>query len=164
LIVIADASPLNYLILIGHVDVLHGLYGRVAVPEGVLRELTAPGSPPEVRAWAVRVPEWIDAHHVDVPPDAGLEAVDAGEAEAIVLAERMRPDVLLIIDDRDGRREAARRSIATTGTLGVLSDAAHRGLLDLAAAFDRLSRTTFRASPALLQELLDRARRRPEDS
>jgi len=164
LIVVADASPINYLILIGHIDVLRRLYERVAMPEGVIRELRATGSPPEVQTWAARPPEWIETHRVEVPPDAGLEAVDAGEAEAIVLAERMRPDVLLVIDDRDGRREAARRSIPTTGTLGVLNDAARRGMLDLADALGRLSRTTFRASPALLQELLDRAQRRPQDS
>jgi len=45
LIVIADASPLNYLILIGDVDVLREMYGRVIVPAGVARELTAGGSP-----------------------------------------------------------------------------------------------------------------------
>jgi predicted nucleic acid-binding protein len=45
LIVVADASPLNYLILIGYVDVLHHVYGRVVVPAGVVRELKAAGSP-----------------------------------------------------------------------------------------------------------------------
>jgi predicted nucleic acid-binding protein len=59
-----------------------------------------------------------------VPAEAGLDAVDPGEAQAILLAQASRPDVLLIIDDRDGRREAARRGIATTGTLGVLNHAA----------------------------------------
>jgi predicted nucleic acid-binding protein len=68
--------------------------------------------------------------------------------------------VLLIIDDRDGRREAARRGIATTGTLGVLNDAAGRDLIDLADALNRLDKTTFRASPALLRDLLESERRR----
>ncbi len=160
MIVVADASPLNYLILIGHVDVLEQMYGRVVVPAGVARELTSAGSPPAVRDWVSAAPAWIELRLVAVPADAGLEAVDEGEAEAIVLAEGLRPDVLLVIDDRDGRREAMRRGIATTGTLGVLNDAAGRGLIDLWAALDRLSRTTFRVSPALLRDLLERERRR----
>jgi len=102
------------------------------------------------------VPAWVEIRRVDVPPEAGLGAVDQGEAEAIVLAERLRPNVLLIIDDRDGRREATRRGIAITGTLGVLNDGAERGLINLVAVVDRLAQTTFRASPALLRELLER--------
>jgi len=164
LIVIADASPLNYLVLIGHVDVLHQMYGRVVVPAGVLRELTAPGAPSSVQAWMNATPDWVEVRHVDVPADSGLDALDEGEAEAIFLAERLRPSVLLIIDDRDGRREAARRGFATTGTLGVIRDASGRGLIDLVTALDRLGRTTFRVSPALLKELLERERGRPGES
>lgn len=160
MIVVADTSPLDYLVLIGHVDVLQRLFGRVIVPSGVATELADPGSPPAVRTWARALPEWLEVKHVDVPSDAGLDSVDAGEAEAIVLAEGLRPDVLLMIDDRDGRREAVRRGIPTTGTLGVLNDAAQRGLIDLAQALDRLSLTTFRASPLLIRELLERERRR----
>lgn len=160
MIVVADTSPLNYLVLIGHVDVLHRLYGRVVVPAGVANELRDSRSPEAVRTWASALPDWLEVRSVHVPADAGLDAVDSGEAEAIVLAEGNRPDVLLIIDDRDGRREAARRGIATTGTLGVLNDAAGRDLIDLADALNRLDKTTFRASPALLRELLESERRR----
>ena len=160
MIVVADTSPLNYLVLIGHVDVLHQLYGRVVMPAGVASELRDSRSPEAVRAWASTLPDWLEVRSVHVPADAGLAAVDPGEAEAIVLAEGHRPDVLLIIDDRDGRREAARRRIAATGTLGILNDAAGRDLIDLADTLNRLDQTTFRASPALLRELLEGDRRR----
>jgi predicted nucleic acid-binding protein len=39
MVVIADTSPLNYLILVGHADVLPELYGEVVIPPAVLREL-----------------------------------------------------------------------------------------------------------------------------
>jgi predicted nucleic acid-binding protein len=70
--------------------------------------------------------KWLEVRRVDVPTDAGLDAVE-GEAEAIILAERLRTDVLLIIDNWDGRREAALRGITMTRTLGLLN-AAERGL------------------------------------
>ena len=41
MIVIADTSPLNYLVLIGKADLLQRLYRRVVIPEGVLRELAS---------------------------------------------------------------------------------------------------------------------------
>jgi predicted nucleic acid-binding protein len=53
-----------------------------------------------------------------------------------------------------------------TGTLGVLNDAAGRNLVDLADALKRLDQTPFRASPALLRELLlsEPGRRRKKPS
>ena len=39
-VVVADSSPLNYLTLIGSVDVLRLLYGRVLIPRQVADELT----------------------------------------------------------------------------------------------------------------------------
>ncbi len=38
-LVIADTSPINYLILIGHVDLLPRLFERVALPDAVETEL-----------------------------------------------------------------------------------------------------------------------------
>jgi len=39
-VVIADTSPLNYLVLIGEVDVLAQLYVEVLIPDVVARELS----------------------------------------------------------------------------------------------------------------------------
>ena len=48
MIVIADASPLHYLILIGAADVLPALFQRVLIPDEVCAELRHPAAPPEV--------------------------------------------------------------------------------------------------------------------
>jgi predicted nucleic acid-binding protein len=42
-----------------------------------------------------------------------------------------------------------------TGTLGVLGEAATRGLVDLTTAVERLRGTNFRYSPALLKATLE---------
>jgi predicted nucleic acid-binding protein len=42
MIVIADTGPINYLILIGKVEVLPGLYHRITVPPPVCEELGRP--------------------------------------------------------------------------------------------------------------------------
>ena len=47
-VVVADSSPLNYLTLIGFVDVLRGLYGTVVVPQRVITELIDPAAPHNV--------------------------------------------------------------------------------------------------------------------
>ena len=80
-------------------------------------------------------------------------ALGLGERAAIALAEELSADALLI-DDRDGRREAARRRLPVLGTLRVLADAAEQGLIDLRAALERLTLTNFRVDEQLVQRLL----------
>ena len=72
---------------------------------------------------------------------------------------------MIIVDEKAARRVAADRGLRITGTLGVLSEGAARGLIDLAAAIDGLRKTNFRYSPTLLKAALDRlgSRRRPAD-
>ena len=40
-LVIADTGPINYLILIGHIDILPALFEQVILPSTVKDELTA---------------------------------------------------------------------------------------------------------------------------
>jgi predicted nucleic acid-binding protein len=72
MIVIADASPLNYLVLIGEAEILKRLYGRVLLPEAVWRELQHPETPAIVARWIARRPVWLEVQRVTIPPDAGL--------------------------------------------------------------------------------------------
>lgn len=66
----------------------------------------------------------------------------------------------MLVDDREGVGVARRRSLAVTGTLGVLDLAARCGLIDLAAAFERLKAMTFYYRQGLLDALLSRHARR----
>ena len=153
-VVVADTSPLNYLVLIGHIDVLHRLYGRVVAPSEVLAELTNAGTPPQVSEWIQSRPEWVEVRDVRGDSnDPALEQIDPGERAAILLAQD-EPDVLLLIDDAAGRAEANRRAIANTGTLGVLRAAASGELLDLRSALTGLAATNFRISQVIIEQLL----------
>ena len=146
MIVVADASPLNYLIQLECENVLQKLFSRVLVPVAVIEELRHPAAPSPVATWVKNIPEWIEIRELISQPDPALEALDTGEREAIQLAEEQRAD-LLLIDERKGRFEAKRRGIATTGTLGVLLAAGRLHLIDAEAIYQRLvAETTFRAS------------------
>jgi predicted nucleic acid-binding protein len=157
MIVISDTSPLNYLALIGQAERLRDLYGRVVIPQAMFDELQAAETPEEVRVWLQSKPEWLEVRTLGTTPDAELTYLGAGEREAIALAEQLRADALLM-DDRDGRREATRRHLRVVGTLAVLVDAAEQGLLELPEAFKQLQQTTFRASPRLLKTVLEQHR------
>ncbi len=153
-VVVADTSPLNYLVLIGRIDILFSLYGTVLTPPEVLAELAATGAPPEVLRWIQSAPEWLKVRTVrEGQDDSALQNIDPGERAAILLAQDER-DVLLLIDDAAGRAEANRLGIPNTGTLGVLRAAAMRSLLDLSVALKDLAATNFRVSQAIIEQLL----------
>ena len=48
-LIVADTSPVNYLLVTRYIDVLPRLYGKVILPESVLLELLDPCSSGEVR-------------------------------------------------------------------------------------------------------------------
>jgi predicted nucleic acid-binding protein len=158
--VVADTSPLHYLVLLASASVLPELFGRIIVPPAVIDELQQPRTPAEIHAWLASPPPWLEIHRVMNAPDATLAHLDAGEHEAILLAQELDAD-LLLMDDWEGRREAQRRGLAVAGTLGILNRAAERGLLELPDALGRLQATNFYLPAALVREMLvrDAARR-----
>jgi predicted nucleic acid-binding protein len=154
MIVIADTSPLCYLILIGHIDLLSTIFGRVIIPQAVCDELNAEGTPDVLRDWVTQMPDWIEVHITITKQDKTLDRLHRGEREAIILAEHLRAD-LIVLDDKAAREAAVQRGLTVTGLLGILNEGAKQGLIDLPTAVDRLRQTTFRASPRLLKRLLD---------
>lgn len=150
-LVIADTGPINYLILIGYIDLLPRLFECVAVPVAVQAELSDPLAPEDVRRWMDAPPSWLEIHDTaGLPLVSGL---DDGETAAIALAESLGADMLLI-DERDGYRVALKMGLRVTGTLGLLDLAADRGLVNFHQAVAALDRTSFRRPQAILNALL----------
>lgn len=159
MIVVADTTPLRYLILIDHAHVLPALYGGVVVPPAVVAELSQERTPEPVRDWLSRRPDWLSVRAPSRPVSSSTLSLGLGEREAIALAEELTADALLM-DDRDARLEAERRNLPVLGTLRVLADAAEHGLADLPTACDRLRATNFRASEQMFNWLLQSTRQR----
>ena len=149
MIVVADTSPLLHLGRIGWLDLIPAIVGRVLVPRTVWGELLHAGTRPDVLAGlegAARI------EVVEDPPvqDLGLDAV---ETAAILLAEQLGADALLI-DERDGRAVALARGIAVIGTLGIVA-ARRSGALERAApVVAQLRADGFWLSDALVTEFL----------
>ena len=154
--VVADTSPLNYLIQIDCQHLLPALFERVLVPVAVVTELDHPGAPAVVRAFLRQMPEWIAVRQVRLAPDTTLAGLDLGERDAIQLAKEEHAD-LLLMDEKMGVRLARRQGLTVIGTLGVLVQAAQYGLVDIDAAFARLRATDFRCTPQLFEQARQRA-------
>jgi predicted nucleic acid-binding protein len=140
-VVVADTTPLNYLILIEQVEVLHQLFGEVMIPEAVLTELRHPKAPAAVSAWLQNLPHWLRIVKVAQVDDS--IQLGHGETEAISLAMEKQVSIVLM-DERRGRAAAEARGLLPIGTLNILDLADERGLLDGVALLNDLKQTTFR--------------------
>lgn len=145
MIIVADTSPLNYLILLGKLQILPDLYGRVVAPTAVLRELNHADAPELVRTWAAAPPPWLEVVRPHRIYSTLATELGAGESEAISVALELRAD-LLLIDERIGRQAAEARNLQVAGTLAVLLRAGLLGLLDFPVVLKDIQRLGFRVS------------------
>jgi predicted nucleic acid-binding protein len=152
MIVVSDTSPLCYLILLGHSEILAKLYGSIHVAKKVMEELDHAQAPLAIRDWAKNPPPWVRIHPNPEEFGQSLTALDPGERSALLLYEQLHADVVLL-DEAAARVLAIQRGLKVSGTLGVLCHAAQTGLLQLPAALDMLRKTNFRASPELWKAL-----------
>jgi predicted nucleic acid-binding protein len=63
-LVIADTGPINYLILIGCIDLLPVFFEKVLLPAPVMAELSAPNTPHLVQNWSNELPTWLEVREV----------------------------------------------------------------------------------------------------
>jgi predicted nucleic acid-binding protein len=158
-LVVADTTPVNYLVLCEAIEVLRPIYNHVVLPTAVFHELNHERTPHIVRNWVNSLPEWV-AVKTPSRPDTHTN-LGLGEREAIALAQELKATELLI-DERLAREIAMQSGLAVTGTIGVLEAAASRDLLDLPATLERLRRTNFRFEENLFQAALARDARRKQ--
>ena len=89
-VVVADTSPVNYLILIDCIDLLRRLFTSVVIPMEVFEELTSAGAPSEVSGWIRNGPDWIEIRSPSASaslPAALTDAeLDVGERAVIQIA------------------------------------------------------------------------------
>lgn len=130
---VSNSGPLIHLALIGRLDLLKLLFGRVFIPRTVRMEVVDKGKEEgkadaflidgEIENGWIVVEDPIDSAE-DIADSAGI---DAGEAEAIMLARSWQCPVL--IDDLAARRFASVLGLEVTGSIGVVVRAVKVGLI-----------------------------------
>lgn len=150
--IVADTSPLNYLILIDAVEILPTLFREVTIPPAVRQELTAAGASEKVRRWIENSPDWLKILAVG-EIDRKIK-LGKGEAAAISLANELFADYILL-DDKAARLSAMERNLKVIGTLGILKFGDENKLIDFETAVRKLQNTNFRASKRLLEDVIN---------
>jgi predicted nucleic acid-binding protein len=142
--VIADTSCLIALSKIEGIELLKELYQEVYITEEIAFE------------FGETLPEWIRIESVKNKKYQQLLDLylDLGEASAIALALE-KVEVLLILDDLKGRKEAEKLGFRITGTLGILFKAKKEGLItELKPYIEKLKAVGFRLSSKIEEEIL----------
>lgn len=156
MIVVSDTSSISNLIQIGEIELLRATFSTVVVPDAVYAEICRI----ESNRIALTSLEWIERKSVSntTLKDRFLLRLDAGEAEAIVLAMELSADYLLI-DESLGREIAKELGLTITGILGVLLRAKSEGhISEIKPFIDRLvNEAGFRLNKNLIANTLYQA-------
>jgi predicted nucleic acid-binding protein len=158
---VSNTTPLRYLIAIEQEHILGQLFEKVFVPVAVHEELTDSRTPETVRSRVLSMPPWFEVRTVQETQTTTFPVtLHRGERQAILLAEALRADVLLV-DEQIGRTIALSRNLPISGTLGVLERADKMGFVgDFPQVLQRLKASGFFITVALEQQLLERHRTR----
>ena len=163
MIVVSDTTPIIALMKIEQLDLLEKLFKRVKIPVAVYQELTT-NQKFKQEAEMIKNKTFIDIARVeDIKSVSILQratGLDKGESEAIVLAEEIKAD-LLLIDERKGRLVAKQMGNQITGTLGVIINAYEENLITSEISlqcFELLKNAGIRISDSLHSSLIDKIR------
>lgn len=160
MIVVADTTPIITLMKLNCLDLLEKLFGTVVVPNAVYEELI---SNSKYLAEVQVVVECPFLKRLAVSDRQSIKilrevvGLDAGESEAIALAEEKNAD-LLIIDERKGRRVAKQIELNITGTIGILLQAFDCKILtreEILSCSEQLRDSRIRISDTLFELILD---------
>ena len=158
--VVADSGPLIGLARIGRLNLLRKLFGTAAIPPQVFQELKLSSDRPGTKAILKAIDSgWIKLEKIKNPDKSRRLPllIDAGEADAILLALEQNARVL-IIDDKRGRRTAKNLKLPLLGTGGVLIAAKRAGHLEnVTSVLNDLANEGYHISPSLSKRIIELA-------
>ena len=145
--VVCNTSPLQYLHQVALLELLPDVFGKVHVPIAVASEL-AQGRRLGISLPDVNTLSWVEIQQVS-DSSALADNLGRGEAEVIALGLRLQ-NALVVLDDREARRQAAAMGLEMVGTLGILVLAKEKGLLGaVAPPMEKLQAAGFRLSESV---------------
>ena len=122
MIVVSDTTPLISLLKIGRLDLLKKLFGEIFIPQAVFNELTV-DERFQMEANQIKNEKFILVKTVNNLEPVGIlkraVGLDQGESEAIVLADELKAD-LLLMDEAKGRKVSVEMGHRIIGTIGIL--------------------------------------------
>lgn len=165
MIVVSDATPVISLLKINQLNLLHGLFQEVFIPQAVYDELTLN---PVFEKEAMQIKECSFITKVEVGEESSVNlfqrvtGLDRGESEAIIYTDSIGAD-LILMDEIKGRKIAVQVGLRVMGTLGILLEAYEQGLIskeEIFSGLDILKNSGRYISEALYKQLTEKIKNR----
>jgi uncharacterized protein len=151
--VVSNTTPIISLLKLNRIDLLQKLYAKIYIPKAVYKEIEA-GKSKGYYKDLTKI-DWINI--IEIQNKQAVRYfldLDEGEAEAIILANELNAD-LIILDEKLGRFHAKHANLKVTGTVGVLIKAKSEKLIpDLKPLLDELTYKDVWISEKLKFEIL----------
>lgn len=126
--IVSNTTPIISLLKLNRLDLLQKIYNQIYIPTAVYSEIEA-GKAKGYYKDLSHI-DWISI--IEIQDKQAIKYfldLDAGEAEAIVLATELNAD-LIILDEKLGRFHAKHADLKVTGTIGILIKAKSEGLIE----------------------------------
>jgi predicted nucleic acid-binding protein len=161
MIVVSDTTPLITLLKVQHLELLKIYFGEVQIPKAVFDELTCDErfatEAEQIRDCSfIHVNELADDKSVNLLCRA--TGLDMGESEAIVLADEIKAE-LLLMDEAKGRDVAKQMGLKIMGTIGFLMASYQSGIIsaeEIRKCIDIIRSSGRHIGEKYLQLLMDR--------
>ncbi len=154
--VVSNTTPIISLLKVNKLEILKELYSEVFIPYEVYKEIEA-GKNKDYYIDLTKI-EWIKI--VKIKNEKSLLFfldLDKGEAEAIVLANEINAD-LIILDETLGRFHAKHIGLRVTGTIGILLKAKENGIIiEIKPLLNELTQKGIWLSDKLIKQTLIKA-------
>lgn len=151
--VVSNTTPIISLLKLNQLDLLQKLYTKIYIPKAVYEEIEA-GKSKGYYKDLTKI-DWINI--IEIQNKQAVRYfldLDEGEAEAIILANELNTD-LIILDEKLGRFHAKHANLKVTGTVGVLIKAKSEKLIpELKPLLDELTDKEVWISEKLKFEIL----------
>jgi predicted nucleic acid-binding protein len=158
---VSDASPLIALALVGGLQWLPAIFGKVWVTQSVRQEVLPMHEAKGKNEIAKAFDEgWLHlfTKTISEPMNSGvLKELDVGERDSISLG-LMQPanSAILLIDERLGRSVALEVGLRIIGTAGIIGAAKKQGLIQsVRPIFAKLHASDFRISAEVIKAVLE---------
>lgn len=152
--IVSNTTPIISLLKLNRLELLQKLYEQIYIPTAVFNEIEA-GKTKGYYKDLSKI-DWI--YIAEIQNKQAVKYfldLDAGEAEAIVLATEINAD-LIILDEKLGRFHAKHADLKVTGTIGVLIKAKSEGFVEeLKPLLNELTDKDVWISEKLKREILE---------
>ena len=151
--IVSNTTPIISLLKLNRLEILQKLYKKIYIPIAVYNEIEAGKAKGYYKDLSGI--DWINIIEIrDKQAVKYFLDLDAGEAEAIVLATELNAD-LIILDEKLGRFHAKHADLKVSGTIGILIKAKSEGLIEnLKPLLDELTNKEVWISEKLKIEIL----------